>query len=77
MTVTLTEAQKRLRELLAKAKAGEEVFITGDGGTTKYRVTVEPSSTVTRRTPGLGKGTIKMASDFDAELPDSFWLGEQ
>ena len=77
MTVSLNEAQKRLRELLAKAKAGEEVFISGDGDSTKYRVTAEPSKTVTRRTPGLGKGTIWMASDFDAELPDSFWLGEQ
>ena len=77
MTVPLKEAQKHLRELLAKAKAGEEVFISGDGDSTKYRVTAEPSRTVTRRTPGLGYGKFEMASDFDAELPDSFWLGEE
>ncbi len=29
------------------------------------------------RTPGLGKGTIVIADDFDAPLPDSFWLGEE
>lgn len=29
------------------------------------------------RTPGLGKGTIWIADDFDAPLPDSFWLGEE
>ena len=28
------------------------------------------------RTPGLGKGTTEMTDDFDAPLPDSFWLGE-
>ena len=28
------------------------------------------------RTPGLGKGTVEMAEDFDAPLPDSFWFGE-
>ena len=27
------------------------------------------------RTPGLGKSTLEMADDFDASLPDSFWLG--
>ena len=29
------------------------------------------------RTPGLGQGTIEMADDFDAPLPDSFWLGAE
>ena len=31
---------------------------------------------VEKRVAGLGKGTIKMAPDFDDPLPDSFWLGE-
>lgn len=29
-----------------------------------------------QRVPGLGVGTIWMSDDFDAPLPDSFWLGE-
>jgi hypothetical protein len=29
-----------------------------------------------RRIAGLGKGTIAIADDFDAPLPDAFWLGE-
>ncbi len=28
------------------------------------------------RTPGLGKGKWWVAEDFDAPLPDEFWLGE-
>jgi hypothetical protein len=27
------------------------------------------------RTPGLGAGAWQVADDFDAPLPDSFWLG--
>jgi hypothetical protein len=28
------------------------------------------------RTPGLGAGAWLVADDFDAPLPDSFWLGQ-
>ena len=31
----------------------------------------------TERTPGLGKGDIVIAKDFEASLPDSFWLGKE
>lgn len=34
-----------------------------------------PSSR-SNRVPGLHKGVYFMADDFDAPLPDSFWLGE-
>ncbi len=30
-----------------------------------------------KRVPGLNKGNYFMSDDFDAPLPDSFWLGEQ
>ncbi len=31
-----------------------------------------------KRKPNLfaGKGAVRIADDFDAELPDSFWMGE-
>lgn len=29
-----------------------------------------------RRIAGLGKGTIVIADDFDAPLPEAFWLGD-
>jgi hypothetical protein len=31
---------------------------------------------LSKRQAGLGKGTVWMSDDFDAPLPDSFWLGE-
>ena len=35
-----------------------------------------PALAIKPRIPGLGRSTIKMREDFDAPLPDSFWLGE-
>jgi Protein of unknown function (DUF2281) len=37
----------------------------------------QPENLPHKRVAGLGKGTIAIADDFDAPLPDSFWLGEQ
>lgn len=34
-------------------------------------------SVAQKRQPGLGKGDFWMSADFDAPLPDSFWLGEE
>ena len=34
-----------------------------------------PPSSDSPRIPGLWQGKIWMADDFDAELPESFWLG--
>ena len=31
---------------------------------------------LSKRQAGLGRGTIWMSDDFNDELPDSFWLGE-
>ena len=36
----------------------------------------EENSVAVTRTPGLHAGRYKIADDFDAPLPDSFWLGE-
>ena len=30
-----------------------------------------------KRVAGLNRGKIRMSDDFDAPLPDEFWLGEQ
>ncbi len=38
---------------------------------------VEQPRAMTPRTPGLNKGLYWIAEDFDAPLPDSFWLGEE
>jgi hypothetical protein len=42
----------------------------------KAELTVEGQSNADGpRVPGLGKGKWQMADDFDAPLPDEFWLG--
>jgi hypothetical protein len=38
--------------------------------------TESQKTTLSKRQAGLGKGTVWMSDDFDAPLPDSFWLGE-
>ncbi len=38
---------------------------------------VEQPHAMAPRTPGLHKGLYWIAEDFDAPLPDSFWLGEE
>ncbi len=35
------------------------------------------SSSPLQRIPGLNKGAFSMTEDFDAPLPDQFWLGEE
>ena len=43
----------------------------------KSEVTTEDSGrTQGPRTSGLGKGAWWVADDFDAPLPESFWLGQ-
>jgi hypothetical protein len=37
----------------------------------------DESREVNKRIPGLHRGPYYMADDFDAPLPDTFWLGEQ
>lgn len=39
---------------------------------------VEQKSKTTSCTPGLlcGNGSFRMSADFDDELPESFWMGE-
>ena len=83
----LQELNKRLQDLpaaereaaaAALLKAWEEqehAPWSETGHSTPERADNKPFL-VEKRTAGLGKGTVEMAPDFDAPLPDSFWLGE-
>ena len=77
--VDMNEARRRLPELLDEGARGEEIVITAGGGAT-YTLTVTAHKPLqhTKRLAGLGKGNVAYISDdFDAELPDSFWLGQE
>lgn len=76
--LTLGEAQHQLAALLEAAARGESVEITGDGVTYEIRVSALKSQPTQKRTAGLGKGSlVYMSEDFDDELPESFWLGDE
>ena len=73
-TVPIPEATKDLSRLITQAQAGDEVILT-DAGRPVARLVpiVEPAQA---RTPGLNKGEVSISDDFDAPLPDAFWLGD-
>jgi prevent-host-death family protein len=77
-TITVEEAKARLSELLEAALQGEELVITGDGGAYRVVVTPVPASLPGRsRVPDLHPGAVAwMSEDFNAPLPDTFWLGD-
>jgi len=66
--VDLNEAKQHLADFIDIALGGEEIIITQDGEPvlTLMRLTAPK----TRRKAGSAKGSITMASDFDAPLED-------
>jgi antitoxin (DNA-binding transcriptional repressor) of toxin-antitoxin stability system len=75
-TLTIQEAQGQLSQLLELARTGHEVIIQ-DPQKGKARLVPVPEPTPGPRVLGLHAGSWTMADDFDAPLPDSFWLGKE
>jgi antitoxin (DNA-binding transcriptional repressor) of toxin-antitoxin stability system len=75
-TLTVEEAQDRLPQLLDMARAGQEVIIQD---TENHKARLVPVSEPSQgpRVLGLHAGQWEMSADFDAPLPQSFWLGSQ
>lgn len=68
LTVNIHEAKTHLSRLLARVSMGEEVVIAKAG---KPMARLVPVAEKPReRLPGLDKGKIWIAPDFDAPLPD-------
>jgi antitoxin (DNA-binding transcriptional repressor) of toxin-antitoxin stability system len=73
--IDISKSNGALLQLLAIVRAGE-IAILMDGETPVAQVT--PLQTMSgKRVPGLNKGAFEIIGDFDAPLPDEFWLGEQ
>jgi len=66
-TVNIHEAKTTLSKLIDEALQGEEVIIARAGTPVIKLVPVEKKS---KPIPGLLKGEIWIADDFDAPLPD-------
>ena len=79
--VNIKEAKERLPELLDKVDKGEEVVITkGDGATYKITVVTLETAKRTKRTAGLGRGSVLyMSDDFDEESSEinALWYGDE
>ncbi len=77
-TVTIEEAQIHLSELLALVEEGKEVIIAkGKKPLAKLAPLSQPKEDKIKlpRVFGEYKGQIWVSDDFDAPLPDAFWLG--
>jgi prevent-host-death family protein len=71
ITITVDEAQAKLKELIDKLAPGEEVIITDNQQPVAKLIRESSKPKSPRPGPGLGKGSIiYMAPDFDAPLED-------
>lgn len=70
ITITIEEAQARLKDFIHQLGPGDEIIIT-ENHQTVARLRGESESPVRRPPPGLGKGSILyMAPDFDEPLDE-------
>lgn len=75
-TVNIHEAKTSLSALIAAAEAGEEVIISRANNPVVRLVPVQRPKQAKR---AFGRNKDKpyyIAPDFDAPLPDEFWLGQ-
>jgi prevent-host-death family protein len=70
-TVNIHEAKTHLSKLVERASRGERVVIARAG---RPVAILGPLTTSGRRKPGLLRGKVRIARDFDAPLPED-WLG--
>ena len=70
-TITVEEAQAKLKELIHQLAPGDEIVITENHLPVAKLVGEQPQKPGQRPPPGLGKGMITfIAPDFDAPLED-------
>ncbi len=74
--VSINEAQTQLQGLLALARNGDEVIIEENGEPSARLIPIKKKQQK-ERVLGLREGQVWTSDDFDDELPDSFWLGEE
>lgn len=67
-TVNIHEAKTHFSSLVHRVMAGEEVIIAKSGVPVARLVPIAPSRK--ERVAGSAKGKVRMASDFDALLPE-------
>ena len=74
-TINLDKVGKQLAELLAIVENNGEIVIAQNGKPLARLEPVTPKKK--KRIAGLNRGMIWTSEDFDAPLPDEFWLGKE
>ena len=70
-SITLSEAQSKLSELILQLSPGEELLITQDDRPVARLIAAEEQQRSVPRAPGGLRGSVLyMADDFDAPLDD-------
>jgi antitoxin (DNA-binding transcriptional repressor) of toxin-antitoxin stability system len=78
-TVDVAHPDMSLDQLVQLAHAGDDVVVIENDRAVARLIPErdpEPASAPFKRVAGLHAGLVDIADDFDAPLPDSFWLGE-
>jgi prevent-host-death family protein len=70
-TVDIAEAQAHLKDLVHRVSGGIEVILSENE---KPVARILP---VRKRIAGLDAGSTRTSDDFDAELPDAFWIAKE
>ena len=76
-TISIDEAQGKLSHLIEMARSGHEVIIEDPLNGKAKLVPVSNPATNKERVFGLHEGEIWMSDDFNAPLPDAFWLNDK
>ena len=71
-SIDVKDLPARFQEIVALAASGTEVIVT-EGAVARARLV--PLSAGPARVAGLHPGAITTAPDFDAPLPEEFWMG--
>ncbi len=78
MTTTLDIKEAQISQLVELAQSGQEVILAQDDKPLLRVTAVEAETPAPKQRIGnLHKGLVDVSDDFDAPLPDSFWLGEE
>jgi antitoxin (DNA-binding transcriptional repressor) of toxin-antitoxin stability system len=76
MTKTLSINEVSIQTVIALTRNGDEVVLE-ENGEPLAKVTPIEKPESKERVLGLREGQVWLSEDFDDELPDSFWLGEE
>lgn len=71
--IDVHDLAERLAEVVSLAATGTEVIVTEDS---VPRAKLLPYVPAKPRVLGLHPGAIETTEDFDAPLPEEFWLGQ-